>query len=178
MPNETRPLLAAVNYPLGFDINGLLAAVVAELEGRGLTIGGLRQEVEPDDGGPRRLAVIDIRSGKSAIITQYRGKEAQGCKLDPRGLADIAPSIADAIAAGVDLIVINKFGRAESEGGGLLSSIAAAVDAGIPVLTAVREPYVAAWREFHGGLGIELAPEPEAVLAWCGTVAGRRPVPA
>ncbi|WP_409997708.1 DUF2478 domain-containing protein [Bradyrhizobium sp. SZCCHNRI3043] len=35
-----------------------------------------------------------------------------------------------------------------------------------PLLTAVREPYVERWRQFHGGLGAELPCSAEAVLAW------------
>ena len=47
---------------------------------------------------------------------------------------------------------------AQSEGGGLMSGIADAVAAHIPLLTSVREPYLNAWRSFHGGLATELAP--------------------
>jgi hypothetical protein len=111
--------------------------------------------------------VVDVRTGKAASITQDRGRDAQGCKLDPSGLADISHCISDAIEAGVDLIVINKFGRAESEGGGLISGIADAVAASIPLLTTVRAPYLDAWRSFHGGLATELAPLRRAIIAWC-----------
>jgi len=38
----------------------------------------------------------------------------------------------------VDLVIMNRFGRAESLGGGLLSSLALAVAAELPVLIAVR----------------------------------------
>jgi nucleoside-triphosphatase THEP1 len=168
MATESTPALAAVMYETGIDINRILRDVATSLRGRGVDIGGVLQEPEAgDDSSCARLNVVDIRTGTSACITEERGKDAVGCKLDPRGLADISHCITDAIEAGVDLIIINKFGRAESEGDGLLSCIADAVSAGIPVLTTVREPYLAAWRSFHGGLAKELAPSNSAVMAWC-----------
>jgi hypothetical protein len=43
---------------------------------------------------------------------------------------------------------------------------AAAIEAGIPVLTATRAPYDVAWRSFHGGMETELAARPELMLDW------------
>jgi nucleoside-triphosphatase THEP1 len=162
------PVLAAVRYDAGLDVNRIVLEVAIDLRRRGFALGGVLQRAEAEnDPNCARLDIVDIRTGKSARITQDRGRDAQGCKLDPRGLAEIAHCITDAIAARVDLIIINKFGRAESEGAGLLSGIADAVAAGIPVLTTVREPYLDAWRAFHGGLAVDLTPSRDAVLAWC-----------
>ncbi|MGE5511170.1 MAG: DUF2478 domain-containing protein [Bacteroidota bacterium] len=36
----------------------------------------------------------------------------------------------------------------------------------MPVLTAVRAPYDAAWAQFHGGLGRGLPTELDAIVAW------------
>jgi hypothetical protein len=168
MPLDATPILAAVRYEAGFDINRLLLEVVTDLQARGCLIGGVLQEFEAGgDPSCPRLRVVDVQSRKAASITQDRGRDAQGCKLDPSGLADISHCITDAIDAGVDLIVINKFGRAESEGGGLMSGITDAVAAHIPLLTSVREPYLDAWRSFHGGLATELAPLKRTIIAWC-----------
>lgn len=170
MPINPMPLLAAVRYDIGFDINRLLREVASELRNQGFDVGGVFQETDGStDSNCARLSVVDIRTGTSASITQERGRDAHGCKLDPRGLADISHCITNAIDAGVDLILINKFGRAESEGAGLLSCIAHAVCADIPVLTTVREPYVDAWCSFHGGLATELPPSRSAVVEWCRT---------
>jgi hypothetical protein len=175
MSLDVTPILAAVRYDAGFDINSLIRDVIIDLQARGHQIGGVIQEVS-DDGDPSCLGlrVVDIRTRKAASITQARGRDAQGCKLDPSGLAEISHCVTDAIEAGVELVVINKFGRAESEGGGLLSGIADAVAADIPVLTTVRAPYLEAWQSFHGGLAVELAPFKDAIVAWFGTVC-RRP---
>jgi len=41
------------------------------------------------------------------------------------------------------------------------------MEAGVPVLTAVRPPYIEAWSRFHGGLAVDLPSDFDAVLAWC-----------
>jgi nucleoside-triphosphatase THEP1 len=175
MSPELTPVLAAVQYEPGFDVNSALRAVVARLRERGVRVGGVLQEVEVVPGESyARLHIVDIRTGKSERITQDGGRESRGCKLDPRGLAEIAHCLTHAIEAGTDLIIANKFGRAESEGGGLLSSIADAAIAGVPVLTTVREPYVEPWRSFHGGLATELSTSADAILRWCEVSCRRR----
>jgi hypothetical protein len=67
----------------------------------------------------------------------------------------------------IELLILNKFGKAEAEGGGLRSAFERAIESGIPVVTAVRPPYTEAWSHFHGRLAVDLAPDLDAVLAWC-----------
>jgi nucleoside-triphosphatase THEP1 len=161
------PMLAAIRYERTFDINGTLQKVVKSLWQDGVTVGGVLQEAEfRQNGCCALLNIVDIRTGKTERITQDCGRESHGCKLDPRGLAAISHCITDAIDADVDLVIINKFGRAESEGGGLLSCIADAISAGIPILTTVREPYIAAWNMYHGGLAVELPTKIDTILQW------------
>src|SRR5690606_17839188 len=89
-----------------------------------------------------------------------------GCRLDERGLVESESAIQQALSDGVDLLVINRFGRAESFGRGLRGCFDAALLAGVPVLTAVRAPYDAAWKEFHGGFGTDLDCEIADILSW------------
>jgi hypothetical protein len=79
------------------------------------------------------------------------------------------PAILSAIADGVDLVVINRFGRAESLGRGLQACFAASYEAGIPLLTAVRPPYDNAWSVFHGGVAQDLPAELEPIVKWVRT---------
>lgn len=167
MSFDIAPVLGAIHCERDFDINGILRTVVKRLQGKGVIVGGVLQESEfRTNGCCAQLNIVDIRTGKTERITQDRGPESRGCKLDPRGLAAISHCITDAIDVGVDLVIINKYGRAESEGDGLLSCIADATSAGVPILTSVREPYLAAWRSYHGGLAIELPPEIDTILQW------------
>ncbi|WP_089172991.1 DUF2478 domain-containing protein [Bosea sp. AS-1] len=63
------------------------------------------------------LNLVDLRSGQRARITQTRGRESRGCKLDEQGLVALSHRIDASIADRVDLIVISRFGRAEAADG-------------------------------------------------------------
>ena len=167
MPTDLTAAIAAIHYERDFDINGTLRLVVKRLQADRVKVGGVLQTaaVLPNQ-CCARLFIVDIRTGQTECISQDRGPESRGCKLDPRGLAEISHCLVAAIEDRVDLLVINKFGRAESEGGGLLSLIGTAISEGIPVLTTVRQPYTEAWASFHGGLAKTLSPCVDAVVRW------------
>lgn len=169
------PTLAAVRYNQGEDVSAVLAAAIARLRRGGVEIGGLLQQ--PETRGSTKcqmLELVDLRTGQRASITQNRGSESRGCKLDEQGLLSMSHCVEAAISDGVDLVMISRFGRAEAAGQGLLASCADVVCAGIPLLTAVRQPYVERWREFHGGLGVELRCSADAVLNWFESMSSRR----
>ena len=166
--NEGPTRLGAVIYQRGDDIDALLIAVAEHLTRHELHLGGIVQvRSGPMESCATSLEVMDLMSGKRASIWEDRGACAQGCRLDERGLAAAEPMIRAAIAADVDLVMINRFGHAESRGAGLVPAIIAAIEAGIPVLTAVRAPYIEAWQAFHGGLAADLPADRDAVAAWC-----------
>ena len=122
------------------------------------------------------MTLIDVASTTRFGISQALGSCAHGCRLDPHGLVDAGARLEQALEASADLLVLNKFGKAEAEeGGGLRGAVVRAIELGVPVLTAVRQPYDAPWAEFHGGYAVALPPEIDAVLHWCeAAVAARR----
>lgn len=159
--------LAAIVYRRGFDIDDLLVTACGELRSLGVRLGGVIQRSSGDHGQcASSIHVINLCSGQAFDIWEARGACARGCRLDERGLLNAEATILEAIVEGVDLLVINRFGRAESLGRGLIGCFAAAIEAQVPVLTAVREPYEEAWREFHGGLGEDLAQDSSQVVGW------------
>lgn len=173
--DSERVPLAGITYQRGFDVDGLLLASCAELRSRGLRVGGV---IQSSSGDPAHCAsqvhVVDLRSGEAFNIWEDRGSCSRGCRLDERGLIDAEPSIMRSLADGVDLIVINRFGRAESLARGLLGYFMAAVESGVPVLTAVRAPCEEAWRALHGGCAHTLVPEIPRVIDWVTTVSTDR----
>jgi hypothetical protein len=160
--------LAAINYPRGFDIDRLFVDVCAELARRKMRLGGLLQVSTGARGGncAASVHVVDLGTQQTFDIWHDRGQCASGCRLDEGGLAAAEGVLEAAIAERVDLLLINRFGRAESLGRGLRGSFEAAIAAGVPVLTAVRAPYDEAWRSFHGRLGQELVSDLDSVVAW------------
>ncbi|MGI9381623.1 MAG: DUF2478 domain-containing protein [Methyloligellaceae bacterium] len=173
MSEMDQSLIGAIRHEFGFDANRMLRQIAERLRQCGVVLAGAVQDSATAEGDCcASMELIDVRTERVARISQDLGRHAQGCRLDQRGLADAAESISRAIAAGVDLVIINKFGKAESEGDGLTCCFAEAVAAGTPVLTSVRAPYIDTWEAFHGGMAIELPPSPDAVLRWCGSVTG------
>ena len=162
------PPLAAIYYPRRYDIDRLLVDVCSDLSKTGLRLGGLLQMSTGGAGGcATTMQLRDLASGETFNIWDERGPCAKGCRLDERGLAQASMIIEKAIADKVDLIIINRFGRAESLGGGFIDSFTRAVEARIPVLTAVRAPYDEAWNVFHGGLGARLPTDQDVICNWC-----------
>jgi hypothetical protein len=164
--------LAAIAYERVFDIDCLLVTACKRLLRQGVKLGGLLQVSTGARGGcASTVHVVDLRTNTAFDIWEERGKGAKGCRLDERGLAEASCAVEDAIADRVDLIIMNRFGRAESLGGGLLASFSSAVSAGLPVLTAVRAPYDPTWTTFHGGLGQWLPTDVRAIVAWAESAA-------
>jgi hypothetical protein len=174
MPDAASSALAAIHYERGIDVDALLLESCAALRLHGLLPGGVIQQASGDGGEcATSVYVVDLRSAAAFDIWEARGACASGCRLDERGLVDAEATIMAALAEGIDLLVINRFGRAESLGRGLIGCFAAAIDAGVPVLTAVRTPYEDAWRAFHGGWGEALPADSQAATGWAMRAARR-----
>lgn len=159
--------VAAILYRPQDDVDGLLADFALSLARSGERIGGIVQRNVKDGSGCQvGMQAIDLMTGGEVSICQPLGSGAMACKLDAAGLAEAAVAVTRAIAADVDLIVINKFSKQEAAGEGLRDEIADAIAAGIPVLTAVPEKCLEAWDDFTGGIGTSLLCERGAIEGW------------
>ena len=166
--NEIDPnRVAAVLYGPQDDVDSLLAAFADDLVRSGERIGGVVQRNVRDGGGCQvGMEAVDLMTGAEISICQPLGRGAMACKLDAAGLADAAVAVSRAIAAGVDLVVINKFSKQEAAGEGLRDELADAIAAGIPVLTAVPDKCLGAWTDFSGGIGTRLPCDRDAIARW------------
>ena len=167
MANNVR--IAAVVFEGGFAIDEFLGEIAKHLRAEGVRLGGAVQEnLREADGAPCSAMVLtELKSQRRFLISQKLGAQAQGCRLDAGGLAEAGVALDASIHGDLDLMLMNRFGVAEAEGRGLRPIFARAIEAGIPLLTAVRPPYTEEWAEFHGGLAVDLPPQVEPVLAWC-----------
>ena len=134
--------LAAIGYQSGFKIDDLLRRVTGRLRADQVRLGGTLQE---NTGGGvglcSAMTLIDLASQRRVKISQDLGLQSEGCRLDAQGLSEIAALLDRTFDQQIELLVLNRFGTAEAEGGGLRSAFVRAIDAGIPILTAVRPPY-------------------------------------
>nr|WP_155253555.1 molybdenum ABC transporter ATP-binding protein [Bradyrhizobium japonicum] len=159
--------VAAILYRPQDDVDTLLADFAETLVRSGERIGGVVQRNIEDGGGCHvGMQAVDLMSGREISICQPLGSGAMACKLDAAGLAEAAVAVTRAIAADVDLVVINKFSKQEAAGEGLRDELAHAIAAGIPVLTAVPEKCLDAWTDFTGGIGTSLLCERGAIEGW------------
>lgn len=175
--SPTNHRLAAIRYDKGFDIDALLVDVCRELAERGVRLGGLLQISEGGVGGcATSVHLYDLQTRTAFDIWEDRGSCARGCRLDETGLHHASSVLDRAISDQVDLLIINRFGRAESLGRGLLGHFAKALETNVPILTSVREPYDQAWHNFHGGLGMELPCARHTISVWARNLVGYDPL--
>ena len=170
--------LAAVRFSDGGDIDRLLETVARDLRADGVNVGGfLQREFPGEEGCCSIISLENLANGALERISQPLGIGSRGCRLDPRALAGLTGPLVRQLDSGIDLLILNRFGKGESEGQGFRQAIERAFDIGTPVLTAVRETYAEAWDDFGGGFATSLPAEPAPVLAWCRSVlsAGGQP---
>lgn len=151
----------------------LIAQAVAGLEARGVRLAGAVQH--NIDRGADRDCDMELRilgdTGSAVRISQSLGTCSQGCRLDTQALAEAVARTEAALARGADLLVVNKFGKQESSGGGFRDTIARALTQGIPVLLHVPAEQMPAFREFAHDLAQPLTAED--LPDWCAALALR-----
>lgn len=160
--------LGVMVYERGPQADDVLAQVAAVLSSEGYRIGGAVQSSVHRPGRRKcDMYLHNVLSGEEILISLYRGNEARGCRLDPDAFVRVCLWGEQALAAGVDLLVVNKFGKEEAQGRGLRSVIAEALVAGTPVILGVSTLNLPDFEAFAGGAVEHLPPQREAILAWC-----------
>lgn len=163
------PFIAAVVYADGVYPDEAMARAIAPMRDAGMALAGVLQRA-PDglaDRHPCDLLIEDLSSGEVVALAEHRGKEARGCRLDVSLLTEMAEAVVASLHADQPrLLVVNKFGKIEADGGGLRDAIAEAVAMGIPVLVGVPARNLDRWRAFAGQLAVELAPGENAIDGW------------
>lgn len=155
------------------DTDLLLSRFATEIALRGCrTSGTVQINTERDDARPCDMDVRVLPDGPVLRISQDRGPEARGCRLDAGALETAVGLVAARLSSGTDLLIVNKFGKHEAEGRGFRDVIAAAVAADVPVLVGLNALNRAAFEAFSGGAAIELAPDLPTLEGWALSVAG------
>jgi hypothetical protein len=167
------PPVAAVVFKHRDDVDAILASVVDRMRAKGASLGGQLQFFgDRLANGKRSMWVRDIGTGGTLRIDLPRGAGANGCTLDGDALSTATLNLRATIATMPELLVVNRFGCSEAEGGGMRTEIGEALCAGIPVLIAIRADLLPAWQAFVGEDTTVLPPVYEAVLAWVSLTLG------
>lgn len=160
--------LGVMVYENGPKGDALLTLVADELAAEGYRLGGVVQSSVHRPGRRKcDMYLRDLMSGEQILISLDLGNEARGCRLDSDAFARVTLWGEQALAASVDLLVINKFGKQEAQGGGLRPLIAEALIAGIPVMLGVSTLNLPDFDAYAGESTARLPQQREAILAWC-----------
>lgn len=175
----TRAVAAIVYHDEAYP-DDLFRRIVDACRSAGVATAGVLQHLA-FEGADHRCDVYleDLSSGHRTQLFENRGSEARGCRLDGAALAEATARVERSLDASPGLLVLNKFGKAESEGEGMRDLIAKAIEADIPVLIGVPARNLEAWRAFAGDFSLELPVDFVRVERWlnCMLLAGVRSKP-
>jgi hypothetical protein len=144
------PILAIV-YGAGESADPVVAALAAAFTRSGVQLAGLVQLGGGAGQNRCDMEVMVLPHGERRMLSEDRGPGARGCRLD-HGLLLEALALAGRELPEAGLLILNRFGKIEAEGGGGRDLIAAALDRAIPVLVAVPWRNIGAFRAFVGDL--------------------------
>lgn len=113
------------------------------------------------------IMLEDLASGRIIKASQDRGALASGCRLDSGALEESVGLAWSAVGPEIDFIVVNRFGRQESEGRGFRSMIEQGVVMGIPVVAGLNRLHLDAWCGFVGQNPVLLPLKADAIMDWC-----------
>lgn len=163
-PQQT---LVAIVYANDAYPQSTFERIVEDCRGRGLRVAGVLQHpVCSDTAGHCDVVLEELTTGLRTDLFEDRGPGARGCRLDVAALAEVNGQVARSLDSDPELLILNKFGKVEAEGRGLLDLVAIAVDRGIPVVIGVPIRNLEAWRNFAGGMSVEFSSDPFEVTYW------------
>ena len=166
-PDEAPAVVAAAILDDGtLDVDALLTQIVREQKQAGRRVRGLLMTY-PDgrEGCAAPMVLVDLATREEYLVSQPLGSGSTACRADVQGFARASQVLRDALQAAPDLVVSNRFGGLESEGGGFSAELLDLMAHGVPVLTVVASRHLQAWQRFTGAAAVLPADE-AAVAAW------------
>ncbi|MEQ1719279.1 MAG: DUF2478 domain-containing protein [Hyphomicrobium sp.] len=178
--------LAAISYQAGEGgaIDAILREVAADLRQQGFKIAGAVQWNEPAKeagSGDTRCDMVleDLATGQRFDVSAGQSPDPHACRLNSHALEHVAGLVASSIGPGIDLVILNRFGKQEAARAGFRAIIEAAVANDLPVLTGLNRAHSALWKDFTGDAAADITPSAEAIRAWwSGVRAEKRGSPA
>ena len=162
--------LAALVYDDHQDPDAVLRDFAAELNAHGVRVVGMVQAGQCADSS---LSAVLVHSGEKLLLARDFDPCASGCRLDLARLQDAGARVANALEAGADLLIVNRFGKRERDGKGLAYLIERALEADIPVVIAVSGHHFADWIRFACGMSVKLHCDRAALEAWWNRISAR-----
>lgn len=159
--------LAAIVYANDEYPDELFKWIVDQCRSRHLVLSGVLQ-IPAFEGADTGCDVLleDLASGDRTLLFENRGAGAKGCRLDVGALVEASMKVESSLANDPALLVLNKFGKVEAEGGGMCGLMAKALELGIPAIIGVPARNFDAWRAFAGEFSTELSDDADQIGEW------------
>lgn len=173
-PIETEPGLkaAAILHDGTTDVDALLYRIADQQQQAGRCVRGFVMTFP--DGGigcAKAMVLLDLDTREQYLVSQPLGRTATSCRADPQGFARASEVLRRALEESPDLVISNRFGGLEAEGGGFRAELLEILVRDVPLLTAVASRHVDAWRSFTGGAVVLPACE-QAIAEWLAATLG------
>lgn len=163
---QSHPILAVL-YTDSLAADRAFLTLGHKLRAEGVAVAGI---VQHNGLNPHRekcdMDVEELASGTVLRVSEDRGNEARGCRLDHAALAHAASLLSMALDDGPALMIVNKFGKVEADGKGLREALAKAVQLGIPAIVGVPYRNLEQWRSFTDGLAEECETAAPRIKEW------------
>lgn len=160
------PILAIV-YSDGLAADRLISDLGYRIRDAGIAVAGIVQHNKfVRDRTRCDMEVEELASGIVLQISEDRGKEARGCRMDRGALVEAAGLLSLSLNSEPDILIINKFGKLEAEGRGLRETFSDAVQLGVPIVVGVPYRNIEQWRGFAGGLAEECSIGSSRLHGW------------
>ena len=164
------PAIAVIVYEdaEGGRVDDVLEQVARMLRESGNRLAGaVQHNTEAGDRCRCDMTLEDLATGRRIDISEKRGPEARGCRLDSFALEDMVGRVTASLSNEAQLLIVNRYGKREAAGHGFRSAIEAAIEMRLPVLSAVSRTNLSAWAGFTASLDDRLPADTDAVLDWC-----------
>ncbi len=147
----------------------VLSAVAAQAIAEGIVLAGTVQPVDRSQPGEKcRIVIRLLPEGPICDVSMDLGPGATGCRLDAGALEQAMVTVQERLP-GAQALIVNKFGKQEAAGRGLVAAIGQACGDGRPVLVGVAPEWREAFLAFTDGKALPLPAEEAPVLDWLRT---------
>ena len=169
LPHGPKGMSMNIRYVCSQDerrTDAVLAAVAERAARAGIGLAGTVQPVDPGSAQEKcHIVLALLPDGARRDISFPLQPGVTGCRLDAGALEQAVLVVQERLPAAQGLVV-NKFGKQEAAGRGLVAAIGEACARGIPVLVGVSPPWRDAFLTFVDGRALPLPADEGPVFDW------------